>query len=246
MPHNYLNKLEECGDNRMRSSDVPAGHRDWQPYSFSLYGSDGDKKYLNVGERQRALAAMDELEPDERLFALTLAWSGARISEVLAVTPRNFQLETGVVAILTLKRRQSVWREIPLPPWVMRDLNLHFGLEAAQRDPASSGRRLWPCHRVTGWKIIKHAMMLSQNIGRAACPRGLRHSFGVGTLQSGVPLNQLQRWLGHSRISTTSIYATAAGPEEIALAARFWRTDPKAAEHVETTPCSFAHDNRMS
>ena len=66
-------------------------------------------------------------------------------------------------------------------------------------------------------------MMLAQIIGPAACPRGLRHSFGVGTLQAGVPLNLLQRWLGHARISTTSIYADVCGAEEQAFAARFWR-----------------------
>jgi hypothetical protein len=42
--------------------------------------------------------------------------------------------------------------------------------------------------------------------------------FGVGTLQAGVPLNVAQRWL-----DTTAIYANVSGPEEIALASRFWR-----------------------
>jgi integrase/recombinase XerD len=61
-------------------------------------------------------------------------------------------------------------------------------------------------------------------MGRPACPRRLRHGFGVGTLQAGVPLNLLQRWLGHARISTSAIYADASGPEEQAFAARFWAT----------------------
>ncbi|MCP1839127.1 site-specific recombinase XerD [Bradyrhizobium sp. USDA 4524] len=54
--------------------------------------------------------------------------------------------------------------------------------------------------------------MLSQIVGRAACPRGLRHSFGVGTLQAGVPLNRVQSWLGHSRMSTTAIYTAGMWP----------------------------------
>lgn len=65
--------------------------------------------------------------------------------------------------------------------------------------------------------------MFSQIVGRAACPRGLRHSFGVGTLQAGVPLNRVQSWLDHSRISTTAIYTSACGPEDIEFMARFWR-----------------------
>jgi site-specific recombinase XerD len=65
-------------------------------------------------------------------------------------------------------------------------------------------------------------MQRSEIVGRQACPRGLRHRFGVGTLQSGVPLNLVQRWHGHARMSTTAIYADVSGPEERAFAARFW------------------------
>jgi integrase/recombinase XerD len=64
-------------------------------------------------------------------------------------------------------------------------------------------------------------MMLAEVVGKVACPRGLRHAFGVGSLQAGVPLNLVQRWLGHARISTTAICAAASGPEEIGFANRF-------------------------
>jgi site-specific recombinase XerD len=60
--------------------------------------------------------------------------------------------------------------------------------------------------------------------GPQSCPKGLRHSFGIGTLQAGVPLNLTQKWMGHARISTTAIYADACGPEEAAFAAQFWNS----------------------
>jgi integrase len=208
---------------------VASGLGGGSSYAFSLYGADGSRKYLNRDELGRALAAMEELEPDDRLFALTLAWTGARISEVLAVTPRSFQVGTCVLALLSLKRRSMVWREIPIPPWLMARLDAHFDIAGAQLDPVRAALRLWPQHRVTGWHIIKHAMKISQLIGRAACPRGLRHSFGVGALQSGAPLNLVQRWLGHARISTTAIYTAACGPEEIAFAERFWNSQQALA-----------------
>jgi site-specific recombinase XerD len=50
----------------------------------------------------------------------------------------------------------------------------------------------------------------------------MRHGFGVGTLQSGVPITLVQRWLGHARLSTTAIYADVSGAEEMAFAERFW------------------------
>src|SRR5581483_8889185 len=76
--------------------------------SFGLYAKDGGRKYLNQAERRRVLAAMEQLDDDKRLFALTLLWTGARLSEVLALTPASFQIEGGTIAISTLKRRRAV------------------------------------------------------------------------------------------------------------------------------------------
>ena len=58
--------------------------------------------------------------------------------------------------------------------------------------------------------------------GPHATPKGLRHSFGLHAIRSGVPLNLVQRWLGHARIETTAIYASAIGDEERNLARRAW------------------------
>jgi integrase/recombinase XerD len=115
-------------------------------------------------------------------------------------------------------------REVPIPPQLMAELDRNFGLSTIQRDPQRADHRLRPWHRTTAWRIIKRVMNRLQITGRRACPRGLRHTFGVGTLQSGVPLNLTQRWLGHARISTTAIYAAAYGPEESLFASKFWRT----------------------
>jgi integrase len=156
------------------------------------------------------------------LLALTLAWTGARPSEVLALVPLSFDVDRSVVAIVTLKRRKHHVREVPIPPWLMEQLDQHFRLRERQRDLAQADALLWHRHRVTLWRIIKHAMMLSQVVGRAACPRGLRHSFGIGTLQSGVPIHMTQKWMGHARPSSTAVYADACGPEEMAFAERFW------------------------
>jgi site-specific recombinase XerD len=51
----------------------------------------------------------------------------------------------------------------------------------------------------------------------------LRHGFGIHAVQSGVPLNLVQRWLGHARMETTAIYLDAMGSEEREIASRMWR-----------------------
>ena len=47
--------------------------------------------------------------------------------------------------------------------------------------------------------------------GPQACPRGLRHSYGVAAVVAGVPLTTIAAVLGHSDVSTTTIYAIAVG-----------------------------------
>jgi integrase len=200
----------------------------------TLHGPNGERKYLNRAERSRFLAAAEHMEPTKALFALVLAWTGARISEVLALTPSSFQPESGLVTIVTLKRRKLSVREVPIPPELMRRLDRAFSLRERQLGQGTS-RRLWGFCRVTGWRAIKKVMEQAGIVGRRACPRGLRHAFGVGTLQSGVPMNITQRWLGHARMTTTAIYAAACGPEEMAFARRFWRSS-SASREVHAAP----------
>jgi integrase/recombinase XerD len=186
----------------------------------------GGRKYLSRDERQRALAALATLAPEQSLFVRTLAWTGARVSEVLALTPSSFQVEPSVVMLRTLKRRKFVMREVPIPPELMTALDRQFQLSAIRRDPRAADHRLWPWHRATAWRLVKTAMRRAQIIGPQACGRGFRHAFGVLSLQAGVPLNLVQRWLGHARMSTTAIYADAIGPEEAAFARKFWAAEP--------------------
>ena len=58
--------------------------------------------------------------------------------------------------------------------------------------------------------------------GPHASPKGLRHGFGVTAVSKGISLNMVQKWLGHSALTTTAIYADAVGEEEQSIASRMW------------------------
>ena len=75
-------------------------------------------------------------------------------------------------------------------------------------------------------RAIKNVMVLAGVVGRQACPRGLRHGFGVGMLQSGTVLPIIQRWMGRSRLSTTAIHTNVCGSDENAFATRLWTCVP--------------------
>ena len=65
--------------------------------------------------------------------------------------------------------------------------------------------------------------------GPHASPKGLRHGFWVAAVSAGIPLNLVQKWLGHAQLSTTAIYAEAVGAEEQDIARRMWDRVPPAA-----------------
>lgn len=193
----------------------------WSGATTRLYTDDGDRKYLNRDELWRFIRCVKTFDRERSLLGLLLAYTGARVSELLALTPSSFQLEGNLVTFATLKRRKPSFREVPIPPFLMMAFNQHFGLRRAQLQ--NDRGRLWAWTRVRAWRFIKKVMTLAEITGVKACPRGLRHAYGVATYQSGVQLNMIQRWMGHARMSTTAIYANVFGPEELTHARRFWR-----------------------
>ncbi|MGD9658009.1 MAG: tyrosine-type recombinase/integrase [Methylocystis sp.] len=194
---------------------IPQGFESLE--ATSLYSRAGARKYLNAEELDRLLEAIGALPTEERLFALTLFWTGARISEVLALRRLSFQIHDCLVTVRTLKRRRFSIREIPLPPDLVAAIGQHFRLDQCGE------QRLWPWSRTKGWRIFRRVMHDAGLSGVAACPRGVRHSFAIAALRSQVPLTLLQKWLGHARLSTTAIYLGATGPEEREFAERFWK-----------------------
>jgi integrase/recombinase XerD len=198
---------------------------------MSLYGPSGSRKYLNAAERRRFAEAARRADQLTCLFCLTLLWSGGRISEVLALTPAAIDIESGVANIETLKRRKrGIVRQVPLPPWTLRQLDRTFCLRPRQRDRCLAVRRLWSWSRTTAWRRVKAVMADAHITGTPAMPKGLRHAFGVTAFQSNVPPHLVQRWLGHASLKTTAIYGDVMGPEEREFAERMWRL----VSHVET------------
>ena len=100
---------------------------------------------------------------------------------------------------------------------------MQFGdtVDLRARDGGKSAR-LWPFGRATAWRRVHEIMHKAGISGPQASPKGLRHGFGVAAVQAGIPLNMVQKWLGHAQLSTTAIYADAVGAEEQAIAERMW------------------------
>ncbi|ABS61953.1 integrase family protein [Parvibaculum lavamentivorans DS-1] len=188
-----------------------------------IYDQKGRRKYLTLAEREAFVAAAAGLDPSARTFCLVLTYTGARISEILALTPERVDVDAGVVIIESLKKRRGgVFRSIPVPRALLRDLNEIHELSRARPRTTRGENRVWRIGRTTAWSWVKQAMESAGIVGSHAMPKALRHAFGIEATQRNVPLSVVQKWLGHSRLSTTAIYVDAVGDEEREFASRLW------------------------
>jgi integrase/recombinase XerD len=192
-----------------------------QHWPGSLYTAAGQRKYLTAAERTRFMeAALACSRAELRTLCLTLAYTGCRISEALGLTLDRVEREAGFIAIRSLKKRNRavVIREVPVPAELFRALDEVHRLE-------DRSARLWPISRSGAWQLVKGIMReAAVPEGAHMTPKGLRHSFGIHAIRSGVPLNLVQRWLGHASMTTTAIYLQALGDEEREIAAKMWAT----------------------
>ncbi|MEJ0042779.1 MAG: tyrosine-type recombinase/integrase [Rhizomicrobium sp.] len=187
----------------------------------SLYDERGRRKYLVPLESKAFLEAALFVRGPTASLCGVLVLTGARISEVLALTPERIDDATGTITFMTLKRRKRVVnRAIPVPRKLLNYLDAVHHYREAQRDPERACERLWTWSRTTAWRRVK-AVMLAASIPRhISSSRAVRHAFGAKAVLKDVNLTMIQRWLGHARIETTVIYTTVIGPEERALARR--------------------------
>ena len=191
----------------------------------SLFDAKGRRKYLTQKEREAFLGAAEKASREVRTLCSVMVYTGCRISEALALTTDKIDLEEGVMVFESLKkRRKGVFRAVPVPPKLLDELELVHSIRDTEK---KRGRRkrvhLWPWGRATAWRRVKEVMDEARlGKGPQVSPKGLRHGFGVAAVSAGIPLNMVQKWLGHAQLSTTAIYADAVGAEEKNIAARMW------------------------
>jgi integrase len=189
-----------------------------------LYTPDGARKYVTADEREAFLREAERADRQAHTLCMTLAHAGCRLSEALALTADRVDLAAGVLVIESLKKRRSgIYRSVPVPPALLDALDLVHGIRELQsRRGKGRGIRLWPWSRMTGWRVVHAVMAAARLDGPHASPRGLRHGFGVAAVSVGIPLNLVQKWLGHAQLTTTVVYADAVGAEENDIARRMW------------------------
>jgi len=179
---------------------------------------------------------------------LLLYNTGARVSEALAIRPRDIQLERPRQVRLYGKGRKEricpLWAETAT---ALRALEIPAPDKPIFRNArGSSLTRDGVAHILT--QYVRRAAQKRPQLRRLrVTPHVLRHSCAVALLQAGVDVSVIRDYLGHASISTTSRYLTTnlemkrkvlqafwdrAGLDR--RSSRRWRPSPKLLAFLDT------------
>jgi site-specific recombinase XerD len=149
---------------------------------------------------------------------IVVLWrAGLRISEALSLTESDLEIIRGSVVVRSGKggRRREVgmdeWAWDQLRPWLETRASLPLGtLFCVINGPTSGGP--WSSSQV---RITLSRTAIQAGVRRRFAPHQLRHAHAVEMAREGVPLNVIQRQLGHANLGVTSIYLQGIDSGEI-------------------------------
>ena len=163
-----------------------------------------------------------------RALIVTLWRGGLRISEALALYPKDIDAERSTLRVLHGKGDRS--RTIGLDPealaiiekWIERRGKI--GLTG--RHPlfcTLRGNRVSPVYV----RNLLRRIAVKVHILKRVHPHGLRHTHAFELANEGTPVHIIQQQLGHSSLATTDRYVRHLNPQAVvdAMKGRTWGTE---------------------
>jgi site-specific recombinase XerD len=184
-----------------------------------------DKKYpadaLKPDEVQKLLATCrgnkSHAMRDRALIAL-LWQTGLRISEALALYPRDLHFSTGVIRVRNGRNQKPRWVPMDewgwqqLQPWLDRRESLGFGetsrVFCVYLTGANRGGSIHPA----AVRTMVRNRRIKAGIQRRVHPHAFRHTYATELFHEGASLRDIQKLLGHASLETTAIYLEELAP----------------------------------
>ncbi len=171
------------------------------------------EKFLAPTEFNALLkAAKDDRE---RCILLLLAGAGLRVGEMTQIKADDIDFSKGFLHVQAMNAKFKKPRTVVLLPKVAEAIAKQLGgrskgwLFPSYREGHISSRQvqniLDGIATRSGLQEVKRKDNAGKNRHRVH-PHLLRHSFAVWSLDSGVPVGDLQEQLGHASLATTGIY----------------------------------------
>ena len=157
---------------------------------------------LSREEEKRLIQAAYRDKSEHGLLIKTLFQTGARVSEFINIRVHDFFFDEAMILIHKAKGGKS--RYVPILPDLAQELRTHLGDRATGYLFESNRNLPYSARRVQ--QIVKEIAEKAR-IRKRVYPHLLRHSVATILLERGMPIEQIQKFLGHSKLETTQVYA---------------------------------------
>jgi integrase/recombinase XerD len=164
---------------------------------------------LSRDEERRLVSHAYRTKGTRGLLIKTLFQTGARVSEFVNIKVEEFFFEEQMILIAKAKGGKS--RYVPILPELAQELRTHLGDRTNGYLFETIHFNRYSPRRIQ--QIIKETAEEAK-ITKRVYPHLLRHSVATTLLEHGMPLEQIQKFLGHSKLETSQIYAEST-PEMI-------------------------------
>ena len=179
--------------------------------------------YLSIDEVKNLCRSPKN--PKDRVFLWTLFDSGRRVSEWISIRWKDIKWDRRIVVSPILKKGNFIRIEIPLGKTSMSLLSRYKELlekgeiRIYKKVDLSPEGLLFPFTRQYANNIIKRAAKragideVGEKKKKMHC-HVLRHSRAVSFVKAGMPVTQLQSFMAHSNIATTTQYLQYSGDDK--------------------------------
>jgi len=149
----------------------------------------------------------------DRCIMELLYSSGLRVSEVVGLNRSDFDLASLVLRVRGKGKKERI---VPITRsaagWIENYLNhpereIDGEAHQAQKDPAAIFLNKWGS-RLTARSIDRgfRAYLIASGLAAKVTPHTIRHTIATHWLEKGMDLKTIQTLLGHSSLTTTTIY----------------------------------------
>jgi integrase/recombinase XerD len=160
---------------------------------------------LSREEERQLMAHAYRVQGTRGLLVKTLFQTGARVSEFVNITADEVFFEEQMILISKAKGGNS--RYVPILPQLAQELRTHLGHRTTGSLFETVHHTQYSPRRIQ--QIIKETAA-DAHITKRVYPHLLRHSVAITLLERGIPIEQIQKFLGHAKLETTQIYAESS------------------------------------
>lgn len=163
----------------------------------------------------------------DRALIVVMYRAGLRVEEALALRPVDVDSAKGIVTVLHGKGDKA--RVVGIDDGALAVVDLW---KAERKHLGINGRSLLFCTLAgTPLSTDQVRQMVRRRAAKAGIvkrthPHGLRHAYASELAHEGVPVNVIQKALGHSTLATTSIYLDHIAPAAVVAVGRSREWDP--------------------